>query len=115
MKKLTIIMATLFLAAFMFVWLAGPAAAAAPKAGYLFIGNSSSRIYHTNDCTSAAKISAANTVYFKTKKEALKAGYTPCKTCKPDLAKTAPTGCTTCTNTTSGSDCKACGDAKAGK
>jgi len=113
MKKLTITLAVIFLAAFMLAWAAGPATAAAPKAGFLYIGNSNSKIFHTNECKAAAAISSAHAVYFKTKKEAIKAGYTPCRTCRPDRAKTTSTGCRTCTNPSGG--CEACGDAKAGK
>lgn len=46
-----------------------------------FIGNVNSKKYHTTDCSSLPY--EANRVYFKTKKEAEKAGYEACGNCNP--------------------------------
>jgi methylphosphotriester-DNA--protein-cysteine methyltransferase len=51
-----------------------------------FIGNKSSKKVHRADCRWGMKTSPAKRVYFKTYEEAAKAGYIPCKACKPDLA-----------------------------
>lgn len=52
-------------------------------ADYKYVGSKSSDKYHYPDCKWAKKISAKNLVTFKTAQEALKAGYVPCKVCKP--------------------------------
>ena len=46
-----------------------------------FIGNLSSGTFHTPDCESLPK--KENRVYFKTRKAATGAGYSPCGVCKP--------------------------------
>ena len=52
-------------------------------ADYKYVGSKNSNKYHNLDCKWAKKISAKNLVTFKTAKEALAAGYVPCKVCKP--------------------------------
>lgn len=39
--------------------------------------------FHYPSCTHAKKIKPENKVIFETKETALKAGYSPCKVCKP--------------------------------
>ncbi len=56
--------------------------APAPTAGG-FVGNKDSKTLHKADCKLAAKMKAENKVTFATKAEAEKAGYKPCKVCKP--------------------------------
>jgi len=51
-----------------------------------FIGNKGSKKVHRASCQWGAKMSPGKRVYFNTYEEAVKAGYIPCKTCKPDLA-----------------------------
>lgn len=46
-----------------------------------YIGNKKSKIFHKANCKSLP--SKKNSVYFKTRQEALKAGYKPCRRCKP--------------------------------
>ncbi|GAB6274943.1 MAG: hypothetical protein STSR0004_18080 [Peptococcaceae bacterium] len=48
-----------------------------------YIGNSNSRKFHRPDCQWAQKIAPRNRVEFRRREEAIKAGYQPCKTCKP--------------------------------
>jgi len=48
-----------------------------------YVGSSQSNKYHLVDCKWAKKISPKNLVKFKTVAEAKKAGYVPCKVCKP--------------------------------
>jgi methylphosphotriester-DNA--protein-cysteine methyltransferase len=52
-------------------------------ADYKYVGSKNSNKYHYPDCKSAKKISPKNLVTFKTAQEAVKAGYVPCKVCKP--------------------------------
>ena len=48
-----------------------------------YVGSKQSNKYHLPDCKWAKKISPKNLVKFKTVAEAKKAGYVPCKVCKP--------------------------------
>lgn len=48
-----------------------------------FVGNKDSKTLHKASCKAAGKMKAANKVSFASKAEAEKAGYKPCKTCKP--------------------------------
>jgi hypothetical protein len=59
-----------------------PATAATPIAGG-FVANKSSKVLHKADCTSVGKMQDKNKVAFASKDEAVKAGYKPCKACKP--------------------------------
>jgi methylphosphotriester-DNA--protein-cysteine methyltransferase len=52
-------------------------------ADYRYVGSSKSRKYHYPTCQWAVKIKPENLVTFKSAKEALEAGYIPCKVCKP--------------------------------
>lgn len=51
-----------------------------------FVGNKGSKKVHRADCSWGAKTSPGKRIYFNTYEEAAKAGYVPCKTCKPQLA-----------------------------
>jgi micrococcal nuclease len=53
------------------------------KASASYIGNKNSKKFHFPDCQWAKKIAPGNRVYFKSREEAIKAGYEPCKVCKP--------------------------------
>ncbi|MDQ7826388.1 MAG: Ada metal-binding domain-containing protein [Candidatus Eremiobacteraeota bacterium] len=59
--------------------------AASPRPGYSYVGSTlaESRKFHVFDCQWAKKIKEKNAVYFKTRSEALKAGYSPCSVCRP--------------------------------
>ncbi|WAM32456.1 thermonuclease family protein [Caldicellulosiruptor naganoensis] len=48
-----------------------------------YVGNTNSKKFHYPWCKWAQKISPYNRVYFQSRKEAIKAGYIPCKVCKP--------------------------------
>lgn len=50
---------------------------------YAYIGNSNTKKFHYSWCTWAKKIAPSHKVYFKTREEAVSAGYVPCKVCKP--------------------------------
>jgi methylphosphotriester-DNA--protein-cysteine methyltransferase len=52
-------------------------------ADYKYVGSAKSNKYHYPDCKWALKIKSENLVTFKSAKEALAAGYIPCKVCKP--------------------------------
>lgn len=60
---------------------AKPAPATAPTAA--IVANKDSKIFHKSDCKSAAKIKDTHKTTFASAAEATKAGYKPCKTCKP--------------------------------
>jgi methylphosphotriester-DNA--protein-cysteine methyltransferase len=48
-----------------------------------FVGSKSSKKFHTLQCAAGKKIIEKNRIYFRTAAEAEKAGYKPCKICKP--------------------------------
>ena len=48
-----------------------------------YIGNASSKKFHHPDCKWGQKIAPGNRVEFKTREEAVEAGYEPCKVCRP--------------------------------
>jgi methylphosphotriester-DNA--protein-cysteine methyltransferase len=50
---------------------------------FKYIGSSFSMKYHRPQCEWAQKISKHNRVTFKGGKEAVAAGYAPCKVCRP--------------------------------
>jgi micrococcal nuclease len=47
------------------------------------VGNKDSKIYHRADCKLAGKMKDEHKVAFASAAEADKAGYKPCKVCKP--------------------------------
>ena len=76
MKKIKVLIAIITLAIFSIVFLS-------VAADYKYVGSKNSNKYHNPDCKWAKKISSKNMVTFKTAQEAVKAGYVPCKVCKP--------------------------------
>lgn len=48
-----------------------------------YTGNANSKKLHYSDCKGALEISPSNRVSFAGREEAIKAGYEPCRTCKP--------------------------------
>ncbi len=59
-----------------------PPGKAGTRAGY-YVGNARSRVFHLPDCEWAQKIAPHNRVEFKTREEAVNAGYRPCRVCNP--------------------------------
>lgn len=51
-----------------------------------FVGSKKSNKYHYPSCRWAQKIKPENLVKFTSPEEATKAGYIPCKVCKPPMA-----------------------------
>ena len=49
----------------------------------LYIGNSSTKVYHSRSCPLAAKIQPQHRVAFRMQGEPDRAGYSPCGSCKP--------------------------------
>ncbi|GLH70153.1 hypothetical protein GETHPA_16860 [Geothrix rubra] len=60
-----------------------PAAKAVPSASAI-VANKDSKTFHRADCTFVAKMKPANRVAFANAAEAARAGYKPCKVCKPE-------------------------------
>jgi hypothetical protein len=48
-----------------------------------YIGNSKTKKFHIKTCDSVDKIAPANVVVFKSREEAVRNGYVPCKRCNP--------------------------------
>lgn len=48
-----------------------------------YVGNSNSRKFHFANCSTLKKMNPKNRVSFNSRDEAIKAGYVPCKRCKP--------------------------------
>jgi competence protein ComEC len=48
-----------------------------------FVGNRDSKVYHKAGCKAVGKMKDKNKVSFASKAEAEKAGFKPCKECKP--------------------------------
>jgi hypothetical protein len=75
MKKLTLtVIIAFFVVSFVCLSLASD---------YKYVGSAKSNKYHYANCKWAAKISSKNLITFKSAKEALDAGYVPCKVCRP--------------------------------
>ncbi|WP_027399292.1 stalk domain-containing protein [Anaerovorax odorimutans] len=49
----------------------------------VYIGNIKTKKFHTLDCRAGAKIADRNVVFFKSREDAVKEGYKPCKICNP--------------------------------
>jgi len=47
------------------------------------VGSATTKKYHRADCRYAEKIAEENRVYFSSSKEAIEAGFLPCKVCNP--------------------------------
>jgi micrococcal nuclease len=52
-----------------------------------YIGSKKSKVYHLPHCTLAQKLISAESSVFNTVKEAVDAGYVPCKICRPPYHK----------------------------
>ena len=52
-----------------------------------FLGSNQSDKYHLPDCKWAKKITKENRVVFPSAVEAIRAGYKPCKVCRPPAGK----------------------------
>lgn len=61
-----------------------PAATKAIPVSTAIIANKATKTYHRANCTYVAKMNEANRVGFANAAEAAKAGYKPCKVCKPE-------------------------------
>ena len=48
-----------------------------------YCGNKNSKIFHAGNCGSVKNMTESNKVYFSTRDEFIKNGYTPCKRCNP--------------------------------
>ena len=48
-----------------------------------YVGNSSSHKFHYANCSTLKKMNPKNRVNFSSRDAAIKAGYVPCKRCKP--------------------------------
>lgn len=51
--------------------------------GTVYVGSKNSTKYHYTWCKWAMKINPQNKVVFNSPEEAIKAGYVPCKVCRP--------------------------------
>jgi hypothetical protein len=76
MKKIRVLVSIVILTIFSIVCLS-------LAVDFKYVGSKNSNKYHFPECKWAKKISPKNLVTFKTAQEALKAGYIPCKVCKP--------------------------------
>jgi methylphosphotriester-DNA--protein-cysteine methyltransferase len=76
MKKNRILISIILLGAFFIVYLSN-------AADLKYVGSAKSNKYHYPWCEWALKIKPENLVKFESAKEALAAGYVPCKVCKP--------------------------------
>lgn len=66
------------------LWGAAPAVPTGQTGGKAeYIGNSNSKKFHLPDCRWAQEIAPQNRVEFRSREEAVKAGYVPCKVCRP--------------------------------
>jgi micrococcal nuclease len=54
-------------------------------ADFKYVGSKKSDKYHYPSCKWAQKIKPENLVIFTSAEEALKAGYVPCKVCRPPM------------------------------
>jgi micrococcal nuclease len=57
--------------------------ASSPAVASVYIGNRNSKIFHLPNCSSVGKMSEKNRVSIKTREDAIKEGFSPCKTCSP--------------------------------
>lgn len=48
-----------------------------------YVGNKRTYIFHKPDCTYASKIAEKQKITFKSRLDAIKIGYSPCRKCKP--------------------------------
>lgn len=76
MKRKRILIAVFILVLFVGAYLAF-------AADYKYVGSAKSNKYHYPNCRYVQMIKPENLVTFESAKEALEAGYVPCKVCKP--------------------------------
>ncbi len=60
-----------------------PTVTAAPTLECPYIGNSNTKVFHHWWCSSVKRMKEGNKVCFKTREQAVAAGYVPCKRCNP--------------------------------
>jgi micrococcal nuclease len=48
-----------------------------------YVGNKRSYVFHRPDCSYAAKVPEKNRIIFRSRLDAIRVGYAPCKRCKP--------------------------------
>lgn len=48
-----------------------------------YVGNSSSHKFHLANCSTLKKMNSKNRINFSSREAAIRAGYVPCKRCKP--------------------------------
>ena len=83
MKRMRIAVSMVLVSAFLLVCLS-------IAADYQYVASQKSNKYHLSGCAWAAKIKPENLVTFKTAKDALAAGYVPCKVCAPPTTDEQP-------------------------
>jgi methylphosphotriester-DNA--protein-cysteine methyltransferase len=49
----------------------------------VFVGSRHSNVYHLPTCSAARRIKPENLIGFKSREEAVRADYRPCKICRP--------------------------------
>ena len=54
-----------------------------PNTGATYVGNKNSKVFHSADCGSVGKMAEKNKVYFNSRNDAIKEGYTTCQSCNP--------------------------------
>ena len=50
---------------------------------FVYFGSSKSNKFHRSDCQYVQRIKSGNLVGFRSREEALRMGYVPCKVCRP--------------------------------
>ena len=77
------IIAIIIAVAFVLTSVAVIARANPPPSTRGYIGNLNTHKFHISDCSQVVKLSPSHIAHFKSKREAISAGYAPCKICKP--------------------------------
>jgi methylphosphotriester-DNA--protein-cysteine methyltransferase len=57
--------------------------AAEKRENFKYVVSKKGKRYHKPDCSAAKRIKPDHLIGFQSARDALKAGYTPCKICKP--------------------------------
>ncbi len=65
------------------LWGAAPAPVGQAGGTASYVGNARSKKFHRADCRYVAEMSPANRVEFRSREEAIRQGYVPCKVCQP--------------------------------
>jgi methylphosphotriester-DNA--protein-cysteine methyltransferase len=66
-------------------FLAAATMAADKEKDYKYVASKQGKRYHLPSCSAAQRIKTDHLIGFNSAQEALKAGYTPCKVCKPPV------------------------------